>query len=307
VGVIATLIGAGLILLALRDVFHTLFRPSGRGSISRLLPKVIWRQAFRRLAERRPGILALGGPATVLAVIASWTVLLTVGWGFVYWPHLPDGFLFATGLEPSNQDGLVDALYLSSVTLATLGYGDITPTGSVLRLLVPLEALLGFGLLTAGLSWVLSIYPALSRRRTFAHEISLTRRAESEIGARGMEEGSAERILGDFAARLISVRADLVAYPVTYYFHTTDDKSSLSANAPYLARLAERYGDADQPQAVRLRAAVLRGALDDFSSTIASQYLGRSPTPTGEVLDAYARDHLREPPSEHRPERGQAR
>ncbi len=128
--VVTALIGAGLILLALRDVFHTLFHPSGRGSISELLPKVIWRQVFRRLAKHRPGILALGGPTTVLAVISSWTVLLAVGWALVYWPYLPERFLLQTGLDPEAQGGFLDALYLSFVTLSTLGYRDIAGEGS---------------------------------------------------------------------------------------------------------------------------------------------------------------------------------
>lgn len=282
--VVSALIGAGLIAIALRDVFHALFHPSGRGSISELLPKIIWRRSFRKLAKRCPGMLTLGGPTTVLAVILSWTVLLTVGWALIYWPYLPDGFLFATGLEPSNQDGPVDALYLS---LATLGYGDITPTGGVLRILVPLEALLGFGLLTAGLSWVLSIYPALSRRRTFAHEIALTRRAESEIGARGMEAGTAERVvLGDFAARLIWVRADMVTFPITYYFHSTDENDSLPANVPYLTLLAERYGDAGKPSvcgppccAARSKTSLPRSHRSTSNVLRARPMRSRTPTP----------------------------
>jgi hypothetical protein len=35
----------------------------------------------------------------------------------------------------------LDALYLSVVTLATLGYGDIAPTDSLLRLLAPHRAM----------------------------------------------------------------------------------------------------------------------------------------------------------------------
>jgi hypothetical protein len=42
-----------------------------------------------------------------------------------------------------------------------------------LQLITPLEALLGFGLLTGSISWLLSIYPALLRRHSLAYEIAL--------------------------------------------------------------------------------------------------------------------------------------
>jgi hypothetical protein len=67
------------------------------------------------------------------------------------------------------------------VTLATLGYGDIVPTSDLLRVLVPLEALVGFALLTAALSWVISVYPALSRRRSLARGATLLKGSEQGV------------------------------------------------------------------------------------------------------------------------------
>ena len=62
---------------------------------------------------------------------------------------------------------------------------------------------------------------------------------------------------------------------------------------PYLDRLATRASGPECPPEVRLRAAMLRATVDDFSSVVASQYLRGSPTTsTGEILEAFARDHL---------------
>jgi hypothetical protein len=41
--VLLTLVGAGMILIALRDIFHELLHPSGTGSISSLLMRTGWR------------------------------------------------------------------------------------------------------------------------------------------------------------------------------------------------------------------------------------------------------------------------
>jgi hypothetical protein len=291
---LATLAGAALVLLALRDIFHELFHPGGGGDLSSLLMRTVWR-VFRFAAARFPSALEVAGPAALLAVIGGWTLLLVAGWALVYLPHLPAGFAFSPGLDRSEQGGFLDALYLSLVTLTTLGLGDITPKGGWLRALVPLEALVGFGLLTASISWVLSLYPAISRRRTLAHEINLIADAEGAAGVGVVRAGedSAARALGGLASRLVTVRGDLTQFPVSYYFHSGDERSALPPALPRLARLAEEGGAADRPDAVRLQAAVLRGALDDFAATLASRFLKLESATTEEVLAAYARDHRR--------------
>jgi hypothetical protein len=64
--------------------------------MSRSLMYVVWR-GFRHVAARRPVLLELAGPFTLLSVIATWTLLLWIGWALVYWPRLPGEFLFQGG------------------------------------------------------------------------------------------------------------------------------------------------------------------------------------------------------------------
>lgn len=292
--VLLTLLGTALIFAGLRDIFEQLFRPRGGGVMSRSLMHVVWR-GFRRVAAHRPALLELAGPFTLLSVIATWTLLLWVGWALVYWPRLPGEFLLQAGLEPSSQGGFLDALYLSLVTLATLGYGDIVPTSGLLRVLAPLEAVVGFALLTAALSWVLSVYPALGRRRSLAREITLLEGSEREV-AGALEHKDADevaRVLGELTSRLVAVEGDLVQFPVTYYFHNAEERFSLPLAMPYLLRLAEKTGGEGFPPRVRLRAGMLRRAIGDFSNRIRSKALLdlSEEASIEEVIEAYTRDH----------------
>lgn len=292
-----TLFGVALIAAALRDVFQELFRPSRGGVLSLWLMRLIWK-GFRLAATRRPALLGLAGPTVLLAVIGTWTSLVTVGFAFVYWPHLPAGFLLNTGLEPSTNAGFIDALYLSAVTLATLGYGDITPTSDWLRVLAPIEALIGFGILIAAISWVLSIYPVLARRRSLAREVTLLREVEGDVGAALADLSSEEaaRTLGELASRLVAVEGDLMQFPITYYFHNAEDRDSLPVALPHLLRLAEKASGEAVPPEVRLRARMLRGGIEDFSNRVASKaFLRLEATSTEKVLRAYADDHLQVP------------
>ncbi len=292
-----SLLGAGLILFALRDIFDTLFHPSGKGMLSRTLPRPLWR-GVRRFGAHYPVVREVCGPVTLLAVIASWTALLAVGWALIFWPHLPSEFAFNPGPGPSLHGGFVDALYLSLVTLTTLGFGDIAPTSGWLRVLVPLEAMIGFGLLTASLSWVVSLYPAFLRHRTLAHEISLVREAESEtgIGIGQMDTLGAEQLLSNLTSQLVAVQADLIHFPISYYFRSSNERFELSAAVPWLLRLAEEGASEDCSPGVRMRASMLRSAIEDFSATVGSRFLDLPSAPTEKVLTAYARDNLHAPP-----------
>ena len=291
-----SLLGTGLILVALRDIFDTLFHPSGKGMLSRALPRFLWR-GIRRIGHRYPLAQELCGPVTLLAVIASWATLLALGWAFVFWPHLARGFLLAPGPSSSAQGGFVDALYLSLVTLTTLGYGDITPTNGWLKVLVPLEALVGFGLLTASLSWVVSLYPAFSRHRSLAHEVSLVREAESEtgVGVRQMDALAAEHMLGSLTTQLIAVQTDLIHFPISYYFRSSKERFELSATMPCLLHLAQEGDSSGCAPGIRMRASMLRGAIEDFSDTIGARFLDLPSASSDKILAAYARDNLHTP------------
>jgi voltage-gated potassium channel Kch len=284
-----TLAGVALIVVALRDIFQQLFMPHGKGSLAGSIMRIVWK------AFRRSRALELGGPFVMLAVIGSWVLLLAVGWTLVLWPHMPEKFLFSQGIDPSTRSSFMDSLYLSLVTLTTLGYGDITPRSAWLRVLLPLEALMGFAVLTVSLAWVLSIYQVLGRRRAFAREVSLMRDSERDpvevIERMGTEE--AGRVLSNLTSGLVVVRGDLVQFPVTYYFHTGEERFSLSRAMPYLLYLTEKATSPDLPLEARFHAARLHRAIEDFSEAVGSGFVGLPSAPIPDVLEAYARDHAR--------------
>lgn len=136
-------------------------------------------------------------------------------------------------MDVSGRSAFLDSLYLSLVTLATLGYGDIVPAAAWLRVVAPLEGLIGFALLTAAVSWVLQVYPALARRRALAVRLSMLRKNDAAGVLGDLHETVAAGILDELSEDLVQIRVDLTQYGETYFYGESDPRASLPAAGSY--------------------------------------------------------------------------
>ncbi|MGW4160146.1 potassium channel family protein [Streptomyces sp. NPDC004788] len=282
-----SLVGAALVLFVLRDVFHTLWHPTRHGGLSRLVMRSVWRLSSRRGERLRPA--GLSGPTGMMIVVAIWALIVAVGCALMYWPHMPDDFSYAAGLAPGSHAGPLDALYVSLVTLATLGLGDIVPTSGWLRVLAPMEALVGFALLSATVAWILGVYPALARRRALALRLSHLRR--SRATARALDTDGSAALLDSLASAVSIVTVDFLQYAESYYFYDGEEHIALPAQLAYATDLADQAARARHPD-VRVSGAALRTALDDLAAVLDARFLRTGEAPA-DVFAAYAADHGR--------------
>jgi hypothetical protein len=294
VTILLTLIGVTLIAIVLWDIFFSVFSFSGSGTVSSTAVTYVW-QAARRVSRRRPDRLGMVGPISLVLIILSWVFGMVLGWACLFWPHLPEAFYLSPGLAPDQNDGFLDAVYLSIVTFGTLGYGEITPQATWLRILAPMQALLGFALFTASISWILSINPSLARRRHLARQVALlTRHAERDGRSIVTIRAEAESgLLLRLAQQVVSVRDDFVQYRVIYSFRDTDPVSALDVALPSLLGLA-RDASRHENATVRADGTLLLEAIADLASYLDETWLHcREGASIDEVFQAYAGDHLR--------------
>jgi hypothetical protein len=274
------IVGALLVLAALRDIFRTLWHPHGFGSLCRVAFDLVWKVTRRWNTE-------LAGPLGLLAVVVTWSAMIVGGWTLIYLPHMPDGFYFGGPPDPGDSSDLVASIYLSLVAVATLGFGDIMPAYPALRLVVPLQALVGFVLFTAAISWILQVYPALVRRRGLAERLSLLADNDTASYVRTGDPSTVTQLLQSLTEEILAVRMELLQYGETYYFAEKDPGISLAANLPYaldLARVGKESGSID----VHHAAEVLDGAITSTAASLDAFVAGES---TSGLLDAFAADH----------------
>jgi hypothetical protein len=274
-----TLAGVALIAAALRDIFQTLFHPTAHGALGHQIVRGVWHVAHRFARDSEAGPL-YAGPLGYIAVLVSWTAMLVLGWALIFLPQMPEGFTYAQELDPAGQDSLADAVYLSLVNLTSLGYGDISPASWGLRILGPIETVFGLALVTASISWLLSIYGALNRRETLAHEVHLLRGAEDQFhgSLAGIYPEMLEAMLASITEKVIATRRDLIHLPITNYFQSENERSYREELRGFLRRVAAEASEERCPPALRFRAEALAWALDDLEQTLSEE---RSPALVG--------------------------
>ena len=283
---VVTVVGILLVTVVVRDVFHTLFHPVGHGSIAPQVMKLVWR--LLRLFPSSRRITSLTGPLGIAMVVLTWGSTAVLGWTLIYFAQMPDGFSYGSELNPADRNNLLDSLYLSLVTVGTLGFGDIVPTSTSLRVAVPLEALFGFMLLTAAVSWVLQIYPALHRRRVLALQLSTLRQARQSDPTLGIDS-IPSAVLTALAVGVVEARNDFTQYGATYYFRDLEADASLAASLEYATDLAAEATASAQPH-TRMAGALITAAVNSLTELLNREFL-RFGGDTASIVQAYAADH----------------
>lgn len=80
--------------------------------------------------------------------IARFAVIITLFFTFLNWVFAAQ--IFADG----DVTGLVDAFYFTVVTMTTLGFGDIAPVTAFGKILISMQAIAGFSVVTVALAGV---------------------------------------------------------------------------------------------------------------------------------------------------------
>jgi hypothetical protein len=303
--ILTILAGMAMIGVSCHDVFHTLFHPAGRGALSDRLSRWIW-TLFRGLARRHRSMITLGGPIIFLSVVFSWALLILFGFALIYWANLAT-FAVVPGMDPSRPRVFIDAFNISLGALITIA-GDFNANSKLMRLLMGSEAVIGFGLLTASVSWLLSIYPVLEQRRSLAHRSTLLHAAEQRAGASILDIPRPElhALLMKITEDVTTLRNSMSQFPISYYFPGGERETALPGILEYVRGIGERTTHSNDP-AVRIAGTMLSGAIIDYLELLAEVYLRMPQDDPAAILREYARDQLRDLVPYKRPESAESR
>jgi hypothetical protein len=230
---VAALVGLALIGLILLEGFEAMVLPrrvTRPYRLNRLFYRHtwnLWRGVGRllRSARRRESFLSMFGPLSLFALFAIWVTGLAVGFALLYWSL---GALATADAEPPFST----YLYLSGVTLFTLGYGDVVPQTTASRFLSVVEAGLGFGFMAVIIGYLPVLYQAFSRRETTI--ALLDARAGSPPTAaqvllrlaQARHVGAVEPLLAEWERWAAEVLECHLSFPVLSFYRSQHDNQS---------------------------------------------------------------------------------
>lgn len=280
--------GVLLILVGLLDVFSTVLHYDGFGFLSSRLYERIFgavRLATRPLPRKyRAFGLSMAAPIMVPVTITVWIFLVSLGYALIYLYGMRNGdfALSVSRLEPS----FAEAFYFSGTAISTLGLGDVTPTGGVYQALTISEALIGFGILTLSITYVLGVYNVLQRLGVISaglyHQAQDTGDPWSILAPHfpGGQHRGLESHLMSLHRGLVEVYEGIRQYPIVYYYHSRRAYRSL----PFTFRMvggmagALRWGlPEDHPAGQTPWLPTLITGLDTITDHLRDRFLSEPP------------------------------
>jgi len=295
------IVGIVLIGVVLLDAFETIVLPRRVAHGAWLARLVIWaswhlwscpaRGSWRR-GERRETYLSFYGPSALLLLIGVWATGLIGGFALLLWGV---GAPFTT---TGGDAGLGTALYGSGTTFFTLGLGDVLPHTALGRLLVVLEAGIGFAFLALIIAYMPVLAQAFPQREV---NVAL-------LDARAGSPPSAAELLRrhagvDFSVGLTQVllegerwAAELLeshlSYPFLAFYRSQHAEQSWLAGLTMILDVAALVlvgMDGAPPRPARLAFAMARHAAADLSHILGARPRAVAP----ERLSAADLAHLR--------------
>ena len=225
-----TITGVVLLVLVFYDIYATILRATKYpGPFSEILNRSAWwlitrltRNLNRRLRHR---LLSAVGPLLMPLLITILLLTLMTGFALIYLPRLETGFQVG---ESAHGSQVLQAFYFSGITLTTLGYGDILPISSLMRMLALFESALGMATISISITYLLTVYSALERKRAVALKFYHQARQGADISgfisshfARGRFHSLTES-LREATRDLQELLESHIEHPVIHYFHPVE-------------------------------------------------------------------------------------
>jgi len=292
--ILSGITAVALIFVIIWDAFETILVPRRIGRrirLTRYFYMATWR-AWRALARRirkpsrREALLGVYGPLSLILLLTCWAAGLILA--FALLAMVED---FRAGAPPQHFGVL---LYMSGETFFTLGFGDITPTTGLGRMLAVVEAGLGFGFLATVIGYLPTMYGAFAQREV---EISLMdARAGSpptaaEFLRRAISSGDTglcDELLASWERWSAQLLETHISYPQLAYYRSQHGNQSWLATLTTIldstSLLLARADSHSTPQA-HLTYAMARHALVDITQIFVPRYKGgaRERLPAGRL------------------------
>lgn len=291
------LVGATVVALALYDMASTTISLSSvQGPLSSRLSELVWKVGRRASGTRLTAVRRGTGPILIVTVAVGWLMTLTLGWSLIF---TVDGALQASGASAEQQSAdvrWIDSVFFVFGSLIGRGSSGLAPDQVAWSSIVALMSLTGVGLITLALAWILPVVSAVVQKRALAARLSALGSDPEELVGRmwnGRDLGNLDLHLLPLVDELSLLAQRHLAFPVIHYFHSADERSTISLRIAALDEAltlieAGRLDRGAEGQLDRSTTEPLRRAISDYLATLEHIFITAGdeppPPPDGRML-----------------------
>jgi hypothetical protein len=176
-------------------------------------------------------VLSFCGPAILVLLVLTWSVLLAIGAGLIIHPELGTGVRASSGETPTD---LVTAVYVGGSSLSIVGASDFAPHTTAMKVLFLFNSVVGTSVISLTLTYLMQIYAALRERNALGlklHAVSGETGDAAEIVAGLFPDGELSggyNNLSELAGEMAETKEGHHFYPVLFYFRFREPYYSVS-------------------------------------------------------------------------------
>lgn len=227
------LAGVSLMALVLADVFLTiLYARAGTGIISDRLARLIWLTLWGLASDRTQGrLLSFCGPATVVALLLTWSILLAIGGALIVHPMLGT---MITNSNHNTPTDFITAIYVAGSSLSIVGSSGFAPQSAGAKLLFLMNSVIGTSVISLTITYLMQIYGVLRNRNALClkiHMLSGGTGDAAELLAHlfaNNQLSAGYNNLSELASQVTDVKEAHHFYPILFYFRFPEPYYSVS-------------------------------------------------------------------------------
>lgn len=222
--------GILIVVVVLQDFMFTTLSGQGSGFITHAFNRFV----FHTLRPKKGHVLINSfGFLHLIGTLTNWILLILGGSYLIFLSH-PDFVM--NSFDNTPADGL-DRLYYTIYVFSTLGNGDFLSGEGFGRIYTALLSLIGFGMLTTAITYMISVTGAALNKRNLSVFISIMADTPISLYHYAMQKEKGMMLLEKcelISEKLIMHANNHLSYPIIHFFLTTHKRRSLSLHVATL-------------------------------------------------------------------------
>jgi hypothetical protein len=273
------LLVSGIIILttSIYDFFFTTLSGTGSSLITKTVSSIVHSLSLSSIKFFKRRLMGHFGMLINLSVLLVWILFFWLG---IFMIFSSDPASIVT--KDKEVASAIERLYFSGFIFSTLGVGDIQPASDTFRVLSIVFSFLGFSFFTTSITYLISVFSALTYKRSLSQSIRNFGNSPDEVmnNLFSYQTSFLFQQLLQIQNMLDNQIVNHQAYPVLNFYNSISPANSLNLNLVVLDEAISMYMHQSAEKPLIREIQPLRDSISNYNTYIITNHLKKeSETP----------------------------